>query len=117
MAYKNSRWRAEDIGFDLEDDMSEGGIATLRITTPVGQLKIMGVPSEQGKLLVLRGVHISSEGIGPGDVGLSNLNVVANRVMKGMGYDGLYIEGEVRTTGARKGIRPRPFRYTRNDLD
>ena len=90
---------------------------TIKIIIPGGSLEIMGEPELLGDVLYVKGVHISSEGIAPNDVGFANLRVIAQTILKEMNYDDIRIEGAVRTTGANPGHRPLPFRFARNRGD
>jgi hypothetical protein len=105
-------WAVEDISFEIVSEMTDDPVVTVRIMTPAGQLTFTGEPEEQGDTLIVRRTHVqdaSANAIGP-----ANLMVVAQALMEGMGYDGLVVEGAVRTTGANPGHRPRLFRFTRH---
>ncbi|NPD69771.1 hypothetical protein HN018_28335 (plasmid) [Lichenicola cladoniae] len=108
-------WAIEDISFEMVNDMTDDPVMTLVVKTPVGALVFTAEPVAQGSILILQGTHV--QGAHKGAVGGQNLGVIAQAVMKGMGFDGLVVEGAVRTTGARPGRRPRDIRYTRRVLD
>jgi hypothetical protein len=108
------RWTVSDVSFQLVPEDTSGSVATVEFVTPKGVVVIMGEPRQEGRVLIVGGVHISSRDIMPNDVGLVNLRTIAQAVMTEMDYDGIVVEGEVRTTGANKGHRPRPIRFARS---
>ena len=67
-----------------------------------------------GRRLVLKGVHIHSEG-GPRSIGIANLRVLADFILAKVNCDETIVEGASRTTGANPGHLPRPLRFTRRD--
>jgi len=103
----------------LETDLSEGEVATMRIETPVGHLLVMGEPAldVSGTVLIASGVHTNAP-IGPrlaaNAIGLANLQVVGQAFLMEFGYEQLVLEGAIRTSGKRKGARPRAIRFTRH---
>jgi len=117
VAYNNPRkWNAEDVEIKLIDEASEGDIATVKISVGGAALFIMGEIKKDGKQLVVTGVHVSSEGVNPNEVGLPNLRQIARVVMEIGGYDEIVVEGAVRTTGAHPGHRSRSIRFSRDRL-
>jgi hypothetical protein len=106
-------WRPEDLSFELEDDGTSDPVLTATVTTPSGLLRIMAEPEIHGTVLVLRGVHAHGEGGGPNAFGPGNLRIHADAVMERMGFDGIVVEGAVRTTGAGPGRRPGRLRFSR----
>ena len=104
-------WLVGDLSFELIDDMTDDPVVTIVVTTPAGRLTFIAEPVSRGATLVLQGTHV--QGAHPNAVGMANLMVVAQAVMEGMGFDGLEVEGALRTTGANPGHRPRPIRFTR----
>lgn len=70
MAYNQPRkWNPEDVEIELVDEASEGVVATVKVSVSGAALFIMGEIREDGKRLVLGGVHVSSEGVKPNEVG------------------------------------------------
>jgi hypothetical protein len=112
-------WRRSDIRFMLETNLSQGQAATMRIETPVGDLLVMGEPAQDrsGHVLDVSGVHTNAPFGSPlaaNAIGLANLRVIGQAFLMEFGYEQLVLEGAVRTSGRRKGTRPRPIRFTRH---
>jgi hypothetical protein len=112
-------WRRSDIRFVLGPGLSQGGIATMRIETPGGDLLVMGEPGQDlaGKILHVRGVHTNGRAGSPlraNAIGLADLHVIAQAFLAEFDYEHLILEGAVRTSGRRKGARPRAVRFTRH---
>ncbi len=116
MAYMNARWCKPDVAFTLVDDQTEDSVVTIEVRVPGGELLFMGEPEDIGRSLILRRTHVESRGIGPNGVGPNNLRLIAEVVMETMDYDEILVEGEIRTTGANPGHRPRLLRFTRGRL-
>jgi hypothetical protein len=108
-------WTAADIRIELEDQESEGRIFTANFVTPIGTLKVMAEADGTPRYPILRGVHIQGEDVGPHDFGAIQLRWLVHAAMEMMDLDGLVLEGDVRTTGANPGRRPRPLRFTRTN--
>ena len=100
-----------DVSFEIMNDMTDDPVVTLVAITPAGRLAFAAEFMNRGTTLVLRGTHVQDAN--PNAVGAANLMVIAQALMEGMGFDGLEVEGAVRTTGANPGHRPRAFRFTR----
>jgi hypothetical protein len=86
-------WNPEDIEIKLLDEASEGEVATVRVSVGGAALFIVGEIKEDGKRLVVTGVHISSHGMSPNQVGVPNLRQVARAVMEIGSYDEIIVEG------------------------
>ena len=117
MPLAHKTWTRADISFVLVDEITEHPVVTIEVVTPDGLILIMGEPREDGRTLVVERAHVSSRGIDRNDIGVRNLRLIATVIMSEMDYDDIRIEGEVRTTGANPGRRPRPFRFARNRDD
>ena len=104
-------WSSEDISFEIVDDMTSDPVVTVVVSTPDGTLKFMAEPEAQGSTLVLHGTH--AQDAYANGVGAGNLLVLAQALMERMGFDGLVVDGAVRTTGAKPGHRPRALRFAR----
>ena len=104
-------WSAEDISFEIVSDMSDDPVVTLLVHTPAGRLRFIGEPVERDGILIARSTHVQDATANA--IGSANLMVIAQALMEGMDYDGLIVEGALRTTGANPGRRPRPLRFTR----
>ena len=108
-------WKlAELTGGGIDDADSEGDLLTIRVGTPVGLVHIMAdVEFENdGRFLILKGVHIHSEG-GPRSIGIANLRVLADFILAKVNCDEAIVEGASRSTGANPGHLPRPVRFIR----
>jgi hypothetical protein len=105
------RWSSRDILFEIVDDMTDDPVVTVRVGTPAGSLTFVAEPVVMGTTLLLRGTHVQ-DGL-PNKVGAGNLVLIAQALMEGMGFDGLVVEGAIRTTGANPGRRPRIMRFAR----
>jgi len=104
-------WSIPEISFEMVDDMTDDPVVTLVAITPAGRLTFVAELVKRETILVLRGTHVQDAD--PNAIGAANLMVIAQALMEGMGFDGLDVEGAVRTTGANPGHRPRAFRFTR----
>jgi hypothetical protein len=76
----------------------------------------MAEPDQDGRVLLLRGLHMHAESAGANVVGAANLRVLADMIMERMDYDELIVEGAIRTSGANPGHRPRQLRFTRRSV-
>jgi hypothetical protein len=107
-------WSADDISIDIVDHDTDHPIACVLIATPMGRLTLMGVPEWTGDRMLVRGVHIQSDGrLGPNRLGPAGVRRLAILVMESLHVRELVVVGEIRTTGAGPGHRPRPLRFTR----
>lgn len=104
-------WKVVDISFDVIADLTDDPVMTVVVRTPAGAVTITAEPVERGTTLVLRGAHVQDAK--PNALGPANLMVMAQALMERMEYDGLEIEGAIRTTGANPGHRPGVFRFAR----
>jgi hypothetical protein len=100
----------DDVSIEIVYDASEGTVVTAHITVTGGTIELMGEVRETGRTLWLSGVHVVVRG-GPGLLTRPAMERIARRVMKEMEYDEIVVAGAARTTGARPGHRPRPFRF------
>jgi citrate lyase beta subunit len=106
-------WRAADIRIEIVGDATDHPIVTATIETPQGTILVMGAAAAIGRALVLTKLHIHGEDVRRNMFGYRRLRWLAQAVMEVMDVDELRIEGEVRTTGAGPGHRPRPLRFAR----
>ena len=112
-------WRRSDVRFVLETSLSAGEIATMRIMTPAGDLLVMGEPEQDlsGNVLRVSRVHTNGAAgalLAANSIGLANLQVIGQAFLVEFGYEELVLEGAVRTSGKRKGARPRAIRFARH---
>ncbi|WP_237478234.1 hypothetical protein [Lichenibacterium dinghuense] len=106
-------WSSDDLSFEIEDAGTQDPVVTVEITTPDGKLVVMGEPRQDGRTLVVEATHIHGVGFRPNDLGSAKLRTIARALLERMDYDGLIVEGATRTTGAQKGRRPKPLRFSR----
>ena len=104
-------WRRDQIDFRLREDLCDGDIVTLEISTPAGIIVMMGEPEDAGTTLIVRGVHIHSDP--PHQVGTGNLGVVPQSLMQRYLHNEVIIAGARRESGRRAGKIPREIRYRR----
>lgn len=109
--HKIPMWAADDISFEIVDDMTDDPVLTLTVSTPAGQLTFMGEPVIEGRVMMARAVHV--QGGTPNSVGVGSLLVLARVLMERMELDEFIVEGALRTTGANPGRRPRALRFSR----
>jgi hypothetical protein len=111
-------WRIDEVGFELAPEHCEGNVDTIRVSTPAGELLIMGVFTDMpARVLRVTGAHTNGApgGLIVGNsLGVANLMVIAQAFMEAFDYGGLIVEGADRTSGRRSGKRPRPLRFTRH---
>jgi hypothetical protein len=108
-------WSPEEISFDFRYELTFGQVVTVRIQTPAGFVFAMAEVEERGRTLVLNGFHMHAEA-GHRALGMSNLHMLAQRVMEVMDYDELVVQGAARTSGARPGRIPGRLRFSRRDV-
>jgi hypothetical protein len=110
-------WTAEDISITLLDGLTDDPIITAEIGTPDGVLLVMARIEEAGTTLKLCELHLHGESLGRNQYGPRRLFALIWAVMQTLeDYDEIIIEGAIRTSGAGKGHRPHPQRYTREAL-
>lgn len=106
-------WTAADIEIVLLTDDTDDPVVTAEIVTPAGTLRAMAEPEWRERCLILRGYHMHGEDVGPNEFGWRELRWLAQAAMEVLDVDEIRVEGEVRTSGANPGHRPRPVRFTR----
>lgn len=102
---------------EIVTDMSDDRIATVRIPVKGGFIVVMAEVelANNGDTLLLSGLNIHGEGVGPRDLKTGALIRVAQDVMEELDVSKIHIAGAVRVTGANPGRKPRPFWITRRD--
>ena len=98
-----------DIRIDIEE--AERSTAIIAVLTPVGAIKLIAELTLVGGVLRASDAHV--QGLHPGALGRAGLNASARKLLEETGADTLVVEGASRTTGARPGRRPHPFRFPR----
>jgi hypothetical protein len=110
-------WRRDQLWFELEDETTAHPVVTVVIQTPAGRLSVMAETLRQDRSLVLRGLHVQSEGLRRNAIGSANLAFLVRVFMEVMGLDELVVTSGLRTTGANPGRPPRERRFTRRPAD
>ena len=100
-------WDASAIEFTLVETVHP--IALVEVRTPLGTLTLLGSVSVVRRSARLAGVHI--QGLMPGALGRIGLNRIGERMLVELDVDEIVIEGSIRTTGTRPGIKPRAIRF------
>lgn len=96
-----------------DSDLSEGDFITLSISTPVGDIQVLGhVAFLEPGTLIFSEAHIA--GLAGNALGWVHLRQVMNIALERGGFDEIIIKGSSRSTGANPGHVPRPFRVARN---
>ncbi len=101
-------WTSADIEIVLDDELTDGTVATVRIRTPSGELLVMAEAEQNERELVLRRLDIQADALAPNDLGPTRLRQLVRGVMERMEF-----EGATRTSGARRGRVPHTLRFTR----
>ena len=104
-------WLQEDVTFEIIAEDTDDPVVTVLFQTPIGTIELMANFKAAGRTLLITGLHVQSDF--KNLAGTANIFRLAQTVMERMDYDGLEIEGGVRSTGANPGHRPRPLRFTR----
>lgn len=93
----------------IEIVQAEADEVIIAIATPAGTLELMASVSIRGRSLSMMGAHV--QGLHPGTLGRSGLNAIGLALLELADVDEIVIQGGVRTTGRRRGRRPRIFRF------
>lgn len=109
-------WTKKDIAFRFVNEATYHPVCTVEIHTPDGVISVMAEPQKVGDGLYLRGFHIQGENISMNDLGAHRLRNLAEIAMEEMECHELVVEGAVRTTGAGRGRKPWPIRFTRRHI-
>ena len=112
-------WAIDELTWIGADDLaSEGDIITVIVSTPIGIVNVMAkVDIERdpgtGRIRVnLTGAHIHSDA-GANAIGIGNLRVLADFILRKVDCDEARDEGASRTSGANPDHFPRALRFTR----
>jgi hypothetical protein len=106
-------WAADQITIDIEDiEYAVGNdravTVLVRITTPVGVLRILGALYVHNDVLHIDGAHAG--GLNAGVLGRSGLNAIGRKLLEVADVKEILIQGSTRTTGRNAGKVPRPIR-------
>jgi hypothetical protein len=102
---------AEEIDYRLMDDLSEHDVATIEISVPGATITVMGETKDQNGGLIVERAHVSVVPPNARVLTRKSMGVIADRIMKDLGYDHIIIQGAARTTGTRPGHTPRDLRF------
>ena len=102
-------WAHDDIRIEIDE--AEARTVIVTVCTPAGTVEIVAELELVDGVLWARSAHI--QGLSPGALGRAGLNAVARKFLEETDARALVVEGAPRTTGARQGQRPRPFRFPR----
>ncbi|WP_052176403.1 hypothetical protein [Paracoccus sanguinis] len=98
------------VGLAFDYEATEGSIATASFVLDGLEIRVMADLRQHGQTLRLAGVHVDAVGR---SLTRSDMRRIAEAVMEVFGYDGVVVEGAVRTTGRGAGRRPKPLRFAR----
>jgi hypothetical protein len=90
---------------------ADGDELIVEIATPAGVIELVGQVRIAGRVLYFTGAHI--QGLHPGALGRDGLNVIGRKLLSEADVEEIVIEGGTRTTGLRKGLKPRTFLFPR----
>jgi hypothetical protein len=102
-------WTSDDIRIEIDE--AEARTVIVTVGTPAGTVEIVADLELVDGVLWARNVHV--QGLSPGALGRAGLNAIARKFLEEADARALVVEGAHRTTGARQGRRPRPFRFPR----
>lgn len=106
-------WTAADIEIVIDDDLTEDPVLTAEIDTPAGRLKAMAAVTIEDGVLILDGLHMHGEDIGPGEFGMVSLRRLADAVLEALECHEIVVKGAVRRSGANPGRVPPALRFQR----
>jgi hypothetical protein len=103
-------WTSDQFEIVLaEIEAGDPPVVLVRISTPAGNVDLLGAAWFEERTLYMKDVHIG--GLEPGARGLSGLNAIGRRFLEVAGVKQIIIQGGVRTTGRNPGRPPTPFRF------
>ena len=92
-------FRAAEITIDIEEiARSSPPIVLVVISTPIGEIRVVGSVEIVGRVLHIDGAHIG--GLMPGALGRAGLNAIGRKVLEVANVDQIVVQGSARTTGA-----------------
>jgi len=106
-------WTVADLEIAILDPLSAGSVLTVQISTPAGPLLVMAEVESYDRELVLAGLHIQAETLGPNSLGWARLRQIARALAEKADVDCIVIKGAARTTGAGPGRTPSQLRFAR----
>jgi hypothetical protein len=106
-------WTATDVQIALDDELCEGAVATARIRTPAGELRLIANVERYDSELILTNLHVQSESVLPNSLGWNRLRQIARVVAEKADVEFILVKGAARTTGARPGRTPGELRFSR----
>jgi hypothetical protein len=99
-------WTSDQITITLEEiDTHEPPVALIKISTPVGDLRLLALIVFEDDTLYMRGAHV--EGLYAGACGRAGLNAIGRKLLEVANVSRIVIQGGIRTTGRNAGRRPK----------
>jgi hypothetical protein len=103
-------WTSDQITITLEEiDTHEPPVALMKISTPVGDLRLLALIVFDDDTLHMKDAHI--EGLHAGACGRAGLNAIGRKLLEVANVSKIVIQGGIRTTGRNPGRRPKIFRF------
>jgi len=106
--------RSHGFAFAIDEELSEGDLVAVAVTTPSGKTVQLWAEVElAGRTIVLRQFAIYGVDASPGELGWTVLRGMAHAAMEEFDVDCIRIEEARRTSGARPGRALRPIEFRR----
>jgi hypothetical protein len=101
-------WQQSELEIDIAEVWPPYAVFVIR--TPVGDVKLLGIPEQKGDTLILGGgAHI--EGPGENTIGISGLIAIGRKILAVANVKRIVIDGARRTTGRCMGKIPLQIRF------
>lgn len=100
-------WTPDQVSVEIEE--VDHPVAMVVITTPAGEVRLIGSVSIVGRVLHIEKAHVG--GLAPGALGRAGLNAIGRKLLEVADVDQIIIQGGFRSTGKNKGKAPRPIRF------
>jgi hypothetical protein len=85
----------------------DGNVVHIEAAGDFGEIEVIAELRSEGQTIILNEVHVG--GPGAGSVGVAKLRELARQFAREQGARRIRVTGGIRTTGANKGKRPRPW--------
>lgn len=106
--------RSHGFAFELDEELSEGDLVAVVVTTPSGKTVQLWAEVELvDRTIVLRQFAIYGVNASAGEIGWTLLRNMAYAAMEDFDVDCIRIEEARRTSGARPGRAVRPIEFRR----
>lgn len=100
----------DDIDIFVDADESEDPSLIMKVTTPYGDIDLLGEFEVYDDHVIVRRLHI--QGSGKGSMGVSKIREIGRVLVEKLNVEYIEIHGAVRTSGAGPGRRPGKIRLT-----